>query len=505
MNFLRKTLFGVGLVLAAMTLTGTVLWLKNPNVISADIWRHVGEIFSGEADLLDNRTPGEIIRYSLRRLEGHDKLQTLVRPALRWAQSIYERPVPTGPLPTLGKGQQATSLPPVQYGPTGRPIETVAANAISEIVVESQIQVDTVASILQAIETAQSGQTIVIAPGHYTLNSQINTRKVGTPTHPITVRAAQPGQVTLDFNAQVAFRVSRPYWVFENLHIRGVCRDDSYCEHAFHIFGDAKSTVIRNNWIEDFNASIKINGFDQSWPDFGLIQYNTLTNSRRRETANPVTLIDLVGANQWRVSDNIISNFAKAQGNGVSYGAFMKGASSGGRIERNLVICTPADISQPGNRVGISFGGGTTGKAYCRDQRCDAEHKAGLAANNIVAHCNDFGIDVNRSSGILIAHNTLINTAGIDVRQTPSSARTYGNLFEGRIRQVNGGLAKSEMNTMTELADVFKQPDALQLDWRKKPENIPSLGLVNADFYGHARLDGTAPGAFSGAEPLVSR
>jgi len=505
MKLLRKTLLGIGLVFAAMTLAGAVLWVNNPNTLNADFWLRVGAVFRGDADLLDNRAPGELIRYSLRRLEGHDKLQALAQPALRWAQAKYERPVPPGPLPTLGKGQQATALPPVQYDPTGIPIELAPAYATSEVVVANPIQVNTVATLLKAIEVAQPGQTIVIAPGRYTLNTQINTLKAGTATQPITVRAAQPGQVTLNFDAQVAFRVSQPFWVFENLHIRGVCGDDGYCEHAFHVFGEAKSIVIRNNLVEDFNASIKINGFNQSWPDYGLIQYNTLTNTHRRETENPVTLIDLVGANQWRVSDNIISNFVKGQGNQVSYGAFMKGASSGGRIERNLVICTPSDISQPGIRVGISFGGGTTGAAYCRDQRCDVEHKAGMAANNIVAHCNDVGIDVNRSNGILVAHNTLVNTAGMDVRQSQASARFYGNLFEGRIRPVKGGLAKLDMNTVVDMTDVFKQPDTLQLEWRNQPENIPSLSLVGIDFYGHTRLDGTAPGAFSGADLPASK
>jgi len=509
MNLLRKSLFFLGLVFAAMALAGALLWVKNPNLIGNDIWRHAGKVLQGEADLLHNRTQGELIRYVMRRLEGHDKLQSLALPPLRWVQSIYERPVPPGPLPTLAKGQQATSLPPLAYSLTGEPLEAVLAlspptgqaasmaMAMVPVSAPNQILVDSVDSLVKATEAAQPGQTIVIAPGRYTLNRRINTNTAGSASQPITVRAAQPGQVTLDFNTQVAFRVSKPHWVFENLHIRGICQHDSYCQHAFHIYGAAQSTVVRNNLIEDFNASFKINGANKSWPDFGLVQYNTLTNNHRRETNEPVTVIDLVGANRWRVSDNIISSFVKGQGNGISYGVFMKGASSGGRIERNLVICTPRDISQPGLRVGISFGGGTTGKPYCRDQRCDTEHKAGLAANNIVAHCNDFGIDVNLSSGILIAHNTLINTAGIGLREAKASARLYGNLLEGRIRQVNGAKAQSEMNSLVDMPGVFSDPDRLNLTWRTPPDNIPSLGPVPADFFLRPRPDGTPPGAFA--------
>lgn len=503
MKLLRRTLTTLGLVFGAIALVAGLLWFKNPDIIGADIQRHVDKVLRGEADVLNNRTPGQVIRYLMFRLEGHNNLQTLALPALRWVQASYERPVPTIELPTLGKGQQTTSLPPMQYDVVGRPVEAVIVlTPSSKPELPNQICVDSAQSLLKATESAQPGQTIVIAPGRYLMNSRINTSTPGTPDHPITVRAAQPGQVTLDFNTQVAFRVYQPYWVFENIHIRGTCKADSACEHAFHIYGAAKNTVVRNNLIEDFNASIKINGSGQDWPDFGLIQYNTLQNTRNRVTANPVTLIDLVGANQWRVSDNVIRNFVKVDGtaNGVSYGVFMKGASSGGRIERNVVICTPYDISQPGVRVGISFGGGTTGQAFCRDQRCDAEHTAGLAANNVVAHCNDFGIDVNRSRGVLIAHNTLINTAGIDVRQATSSARLYGNLLEGYVRQIGAGEAKSEMNSISTLVNVFQQPDRLQLGWRTASELIPSLPMVPIDFYGRARQEGTAIGAFASSD-----
>jgi hypothetical protein len=304
--------------------------------------------------------------------------------------------------------------------------------------------------------------------------------------------------VHIEFNAQEGFVVAHPYWVFENLGIQGVCKDHTSCEHAFHVVGNGAHLVVRNNLIVDFNAHFKINGLDGNWPDNGLLQHNTITNSGPRNTGNPTTLFDLVGANHWQVLDNVVSNFVKNGSNGISYGIFMKGASSGGRIERNLVICTPQNVSQPGVRVGISFGGGTTGQAYCRDGRCAAEHTAGLAANNIVAHCNDSGIDVNMSTGIVIAHNTLINTAGIDVRSGPASATLHGNLLEGQMRQRKGGQAKLVMNEIAVMANVFENPNALNLAWRKVPDNIPSIDLVPKDFYEQARGNATLPGALAG-------
>ena len=489
-------LFSVAMVVVIIGLG--LLWMKNPDSISPQAWQHVSSIWSGQTDLLANRTPGELIRYFKRRLEGHPNLEMLAKPPLHWLQTHYERVVPPGPLPHLGKGQQPSPLPALSYGVTGQPMEVKPDGVPVETLLDVHTQdltVDSVDSLLKATAQARPGQTITIAPGTYVLKSPINTKAAGNQFQPIILRAAQPGQVTLEVDTEVAVRVAHPYWMFENLRMRGICKDHLNCEHAFHIFGAAQNTVVRNNYLEDFNAHIKINGAYRQWPDYGLIQYNTLTNNSRRETHVPVTQVDLVGANHWRVLDNLVSNFVKGDGNMVSYGLFMKGASFGGRIERNLVICTPQDVSQPGVRVGISFGGGGTGKPYCRDLQCEKEHTAGMAANNIVAHCNDFGIDVNHSSAILIANNTLINTAGIDVRGDTASARLYGNLLDGRIRQRDGGRIKQELNLIAHLPDVFDQADSLTMKWLNPPENIPSLTLVPTDFAGSQRLDGTPPGA----------
>ena len=417
--------------------------------------------------------------HALNLLQGHPKLEALAQPRLLWAQAKVQHPVPPSSLPTLGKGQQAES-PPLLPGQSPTP----------------DIYVATPQELVRAFITVQAGQTILLAPGNYRINQNLTTRAGGVAAQRITLRASQPGQVQIEFNAQEGFIVAHPYWVFENLTIRGFCQPQSICEHAFHVVGNGADLVVRNNKIVDFNSHLKINGLEGNWPDNGLLEHNTITNTASRSTESPATPFDLVGANRWQVLDNMVSNFVKDGSNGISYGIFMKGASSGGRIERNLVICTPQEVTQPGARVGISFGGGTTGKAYCRDQLCNAEHTSGLAANNIVAHCNDFGIDINRSQSIVIAHNTLINTAGIDVRDA-ASAKLYGNLLEGRISQRNGGQAALELNKISNLRDVFVDPNNLNLSWRKLPDKIPSMRLVPNDFYGQPRQGRTPPGALA--------
>ena len=219
---------------------------------------------------------------------------------------------------------------------------------------------------------------------------------------------------------------SQPHWVFKNLVWRGVCAWDGDCEHAIHVVGAARGLVLRNNRFEDFNAAIKVNGENGLWPDAGLLQFNILSIHRARRTDKPVTPFDLVGASHWQVQDNHFERFIKHGGNGISFGVFLKGGGASGRIERNLVVCTTEAVAQKGQRVGISLGGGGTDAGSCRRQPCDAEHSGGIVANNVVAHCNDAGVDVYRSPRSTVVHNTLVNTLGILVRYAPAQARLAG-------------------------------------------------------------------------------
>jgi hypothetical protein len=100
----------------------------------------------------------------------------------------------------------------------------------------------------------------------------------------VVVRADRPGSVTIEFDAGEGFRVSAPYWRFENLTIRGACTQQEFCEHAFHVVGGAHHFAAVNNTILDFNAHFKINAEDGRFPDAGLIASNTLADSAPRQT-----------------------------------------------------------------------------------------------------------------------------------------------------------------------------------------------------------------------------
>ena len=359
-----------------------------------------------------NRSPQELIRYAMRRLEGHTKLETVLLPPLTWLQRRYEREPNLSTIPSLGKGQQSKLHP----GPAS----------------DAQVwHVDTPQGIREALSKATAGTYIVVRPGLYLFDRNLYLGQDGTATAPITLLALQPGSVWFEFSQLDGILVDRPHWVFENLNIRGACAQQHDCEHAFHVVGRASHTTIRNNLLVDFNAHIKVNGHQGEWPDHGLATWNTLINRSPRNTDRSVTPFDLVGANHWVFAHNLVANFVKVGGNRVSYGIFMKGGGESGLIADNVVICTPAHISQPGIRVGISLGGGGSAPQYCRNVDCNRdEHTKGVVRNNLVMHCNDSGLDINNSNSASLINNQLLNTSGITLRGQSSSI-LQGNEYEG--------------------------------------------------------------------------
>lgn len=473
-----------------VTVTGTGALLARLGIGPAEAWR-----------TLRSRPTMEMVRYAEFRLLGHPTLEAMCLPMLNLVRHHLERE-PGSLQSDLGKGRQTAELPPQTYDSTGLPREIVPMAASVGMPLVADRVLTSTEQLRVAVSEARAGEVLELAPGNYSLDQTLVTGRSGTPGRPIVLRARRPGTVRLLVGVTQAFVVSRPYWIFENLEIQGACAQPDNCEHAFHVVGQAVGTVIRNNLITEFNAHIKINGEDGNWPDSGLIQFNTLSNEQPRPTDRPVSLIDLVAASGWRFADNVVKGFVKAGGNGISYGMFMKGGGSGGRIERNLVVCTPHGISQPGLRVGISVGAGGTGSAFCRRGNCASEHSDAVVPNNVVAHCNDVGIDISGSENTLVAHNTLVNTLGVLVRGAGASAVVQGNLLEGSIQARNGGVvARQEHNLILSRMDqALAAPDALDLRWRELPAMLPAHPLVELDFCGRRRPSANPPGATLSAD-----
>ncbi|MDB5791299.1 MAG: hypothetical protein JWQ80_1323 [Massilia sp.] len=461
----------VPLVLAAAAAAGAIFYLQSQGV-----------------------TPRALAPYLLKRTSGHNHL---IEGAGRLAAATLLR---------LDRGaQEPYALPPLTLG--AQP-ESPPAPAGNERLVASSDEAR------QAIADAAPGDIITFLPGDYAIRGTVHAKRPGSAAAPIVVRAARPGTVTIALNAGEGFAVSAPYWRFENLTIRGACGNDSSCDHAFHVVGNAHHFVARNNTIRDFNAHFKINGARGSFPDHGLIESNTLGNSAPRRTTHPVTPIDLVAANDWTIRANVIHDFVKSWGDRISYGGFAKGGAQRTVFERNVVLCERALIGQPGQRVGLSFGGGGTGKPYCRDGRCITEHDGGVMRANLVSGCSDVGIYLNSAANTQVLDNTLLDTAGVQVRYPMSGATLEGNLVDGPLLPDGGGVLRTGDNLSTAIGwlylgrhpqrTLFAHAAQLDLRWRDGAPRRKG-GAVGSDLCGKARGRESAYGALDDFRACLRR
>jgi hypothetical protein len=362
--------------------------------------------------------------------------------------------------------------------------------------------VTTTAELIAAFAAAQPGEIIELAPGTYALGQGLVTPRAGTAEQPIVVRSGGLGQAVIESSVVEAIHVTEAFWSFEHLELRGVCADDSTCEHAFHITGNADSTRVYRCRMVDFNAQIKGNGDTvgpgdvRVWPDDVAIIDSELYDTRPRQTANPVTKIDVVGGRRWVLAYNDIHDFEKAQGDTVSYAAFLKGNSRDGTMNNNRVVC--ADAFAGGVRIGLSLGGGGSGPdSICEDGTCTPEHQNGLIHDNLIAHCTDVGIYLNEAASTRIIHNTIYDTTGVDVRFATSSADLRNNLIGGAIRDRDGG-THTEATNLTQIAPAnwaawFTDPDGVEFGLRSGAVFVDAgtiVADVQQDYCGNDRDDG---------------
>ncbi|WP_448547394.1 hypothetical protein [Thalassotalea fusca] len=325
---------------------------------------------------------------------------------------------------------------------------------------QHKIYVESSEELLTAISDARAGEDIIIMPGEYRIKrGRIHLDADGEEYRPIRLRAQQFGSVKVLLDSFEGFLIKGNHWHLENLQVIGSCNNHRMCEHAVHIAG-ASGVEIRNNLLSNFNSIIKANGVGDSanrrYPDNAIIENNTLTNDSARKTISAVTHIDVVAGNNWQIRKNILLNNSKQGSDYTSYAAFIKGDAKSGVFEQNIVDCENSLPNDGSTRIGLSFGGGGTGENYCRDGLCEQEHSDGTMRNNLILNCSqDVGIYINKGFNTLIHNNTVLNSLGIDIRFTQSSARVLNNHIEGSVRSRDGARVEEDNNhIMHDFTDI---------------------------------------------------
>lgn len=333
----------------------------------------------------------------------------------------------------------------VAYWPTVGPDWPGGSN--NTHIPENAILVTNPANLSKALKEVLPGQHIVIKSGTYPISGKRLriTNRSPSRHQPITLRALEPGKVTIEFDSIEGLYLNQPYWRISGLRFVGKCLSQSRCEHAIHVVGEASHTIIEHNEFIDFNAAIKVNRDKNAFPDHGVVQNNHFYFTSIRDVTKPVTPINVDHGNNWLISRNIIRDFVKLGGNKISYGAFIKGGAIKGTIENNLVICNTTNQHYPGAQVGLSLGGGGMAQQHRREE-IDAETVGATIRNNIVMHCNDVGLYINKGKQATINNNILYNTQGIDIRYSQSDAHIINNILNGKIRLRDNGKAESTAN-----------------------------------------------------------
>lgn len=404
-----------------------------------------------------------------------------------WVASTFgplDRGAPTAALPALRVGAQTISVGPA---PSGSVVPVSSAN-----------------NAVRALEHAQPGDVITFAPGTYRFHGR--PYLATSSARGVTVRAGKPGSVTLEFALPGGFLVASPDWTFENLHIRGTCDTHAGCEHAFQVIGRGAGFIARNNTVTDFNTPFMIEAAGIAYPDNGIIEHNTISNSSARDTAGAVAAIEVVAASNWTIRSNLVSDFAKARGARTSYGVLVRGGGKDNRIERNIVVCEQRLRSAPGLRIGVSLGGAGSVAAQCRDRRCTPEQVGGVINANLVASCSDEGLQLHRAAASIVTHNTVLDTAGVSVQASESGADVHGNMIDGRIVARGGAALRADDNLDTgvtrlftgahPLRALFVAAPAMNLRWRVDAPRREAVALDGVDLCGTARPATPAYGAF---------
>ncbi|MES2758011.1 MAG: right-handed parallel beta-helix repeat-containing protein [Pseudomonadota bacterium] len=425
------------------------------------------------------------------------------------ARDIERRAEGAQPLVADSAGWVARSLTRLDRGDSMAPaVPGIGAlpGAVAANQAGREVLLGSAAEVRSAIDQARPGDVLTVLPGRYRFDQPLSLARPGRPDAKITLRARLADTVFIEFGSAQGFAVTAPDWRVENLTIGGACARQPDCEHGFHVVGAAQRFASLNNTVTDFNAHFKINGEQGRFPDDGLIEGNTLTNGSARQTDSAVTVIDMVGANGWTFRRNLISDFVKVGGDRISYGAFAKGGGARNVFEQNVVVCESRLRGLPGQRVGLSLGGGGSGKQYCRGGKCIPEQDEGVIRSNLVASCSDAGIYLNSAARSAVLHNTLLDTAGIEARFAGTSADVEGNLVDGQIVERQGALLRRRENRDTGAAalfagqhpvrQLFAGDGAAMLAWRAAPPRRTAFTPALPDLCATTRPPLAALGAF---------
>ena len=373
------------------------------------------------------------------------------------------------------------------------------------------VSVATVAELENAVNTAVSGQTILIADGVYNLNGVY--LRIDVPN--VTLRSASGNReaVILDGNYDTTEIIQI---VASDVTVADVTLREAY-NHPIHVMttdaGDTVNTLIYNVvLIDPGEQAIKINpAADGTYPDDGVIacSHLELTDIGRPNIRNNCYTggIDAHQAEGWVIRDNLIEGFWCDEGLSEHAVHLWRGCRDT-LVERNVLR---------ENARGIGFGLVTSGDARTySDNPCPGagggyvDHYGGVIRNNFVfasdadlfasAFGFDCGICLWQACGAQILNNTVVSTqapfSSIEWRFDNTDVEIKNNLVSHNLRD-RGGTAVLQNNLENAPMSLFI--DGVNGDLHLLSTAVVALDQavplaeVTDDVDGDGRPFGTAP------------
>jgi len=267
------------------------------------------------------------------------------------------------------------------------------------------VAVSTTAALRDAIGKAAEGTTILLEDGTYDVASSIQV----SGKRGLTIRG-RPGHRDSVILKGTGARVGCPdnrvgFWLdaSPNVTISEMTITDMQC-HAIQVQGTGVTNlrVHRVTMLDAGQQVFKVNARISAYSDDGTVECSTVGYTATVLPAGNTYSqgIDVHSGARWKIRDNVVKNIRSTLSSGmvVAGSISLWNGSFDSIVERNVVI----DCWQ-----GIQLGGNSTASSPDTTRTGGFQHAGGIVRNNLIVRARDFGIQLARSKGARVFHNTV--------------------------------------------------------------------------------------------------
>lgn len=356
------------------------------------------------------------------------------------------------------------------------------------------VNVSSVQALQNAVSSATSNTTIVIAPGTYHLTS---TLWVNGNKSNVTIRGATNNRndVVLVGQGMNVPSSNVPYGIWAgngatNLTIANLTIRDIY-QHPIMLNAGTEAPRIYNVRLVDGGQQLIKANPDGSGGgvDNGIVEYSVFEYTTHAPT-DYTNAIDVHTGRDWIIRHNLFRRIRAPQGQLAGPAVLMWNGSSGTIVEGNTFIDNHRDIS-----LGLV-------------DRTPNDHTGGIIRNNFIVRTpgsgGDVPIAVFDSPSTKVVHNTILTNGqypnAIEVRfPNASGVVVVNNLSDRGYQNRDGASSTAAGNIWSAAASWFVNPNAGDLHLTSNASAAINAGATTADapvdWDGQARPSGGGPDA----------